>query len=116
MHVDMSSVSESSSSDALNGSADALDGRVQVPDHVVYRSFPGETVALNLTTGKYHGLNPVAGRMIEMLSETGSIEKAAAVLATEYDQPAARIEADLRGLCADLIERDLIEVHASRDA
>jgi hypothetical protein len=93
----------------------ALDGKVRVPDHVVYRSFPGETVALNLNTGQYHGLNPVAGRMIEALAGTAGIEEAAAALAKEYDQPLARIEADLRGLCADLLERGLIETHADAD-
>jgi hypothetical protein len=112
----MSSVSESPSNDARDGVDAALDGTMRIPDHVVYRSFPGETVALNLTTGRYHGLNPVAGRMIETLAETGNVEAAAALLAQEYEQPAARIEADLRGLCADLIERGLIEVHPAGDS
>ncbi len=94
----------------------ALDGELRIPDHVVYRSFPGETVALNLETGQYHGLNPVAGRMIEALSKTGSIEKTAESLAREYDQPEAKVEADLRGLCTDLIDRGLIEMHNHRGA
>ena len=116
MHVNMTSVSESSSDKASDGSNETLAGRMRVPDHVVYRSFPGETVALNLNTGRYHGLNPIAGRMIEVLAETGGIDKATPLLAAEYGQPEERIEADLRGLCADLIERGLIETHAHRDA
>jgi len=116
MRVDMTSVSDGFPDKTSKDSSDGREGTVRVPDHVVYRSFPGETVALNLNTGRYHGLNPVAGRMIEALSETGSIEKAAALLATEYDQSEERIGGDLRRLCADLAERGLIEMLAHRDA
>lgn len=105
----MSSVSEGSSDRAAAGQEPGLDGRLRVPDHVVYRSFPGETVALNLNTGQYHGLNPVAGRMIEVLAQSESLAAAAATLADEYEQPRERIETDLRKLCADLVERGLIE-------
>jgi hypothetical protein len=115
MRVDMSKVSESSP-DEDGGAREAAVEKVRVPDHVVYRSFPGETVALNLNTGRYHGLNPVAGRMIEALAATGAIERAATVLAAEYGQPQERIAADLRRLCDDLAERGLIEMSASSDA
>ncbi len=87
---------------------------VQVPDHVVFRPFPGETVALNLQTGKYHGLNPVAGRMVELLAQNGDLETTASLLAEEYDQPYETVAADVRSLCEDLSSRGLIEVHAER--
>jgi hypothetical protein len=113
----MSSVSETSP-DRASGAPDLpLDGKLRVPDHVVYRSFPGETVALNLNTGRYHGLNPVAGRMIEVLAESEGLSAAATALAAEYGQPPERIEADLRKLCTDLAARGLIEaVPVPRDA
>ena len=44
-----------------------LASRARLPQHVVHRSFVAETVVLNLRTGKYHGLNPTAGRMLEAL-------------------------------------------------
>ena len=99
-----------------NGTTNAgRDGTgVRVPDHVVFRPFPGETVALNLQTGKYHGLNPLAGRMVEALTETGELEAAATLLAEEYDQPYETVAADLRSLCEDLSRRGLIELHADR--
>jgi hypothetical protein len=112
----MSSVSETSDQ-AADGPTLELDGRLRVPDHVVYRSFPGETVALNLNTGRYHGLNPIAGRMIEVLAQSEDLAAAATELAAEYEQPRERIEADLRQLCTDLAARGLIEaVPAPRDA
>jgi hypothetical protein len=87
-----------------------LDATVAVPQHVVHRAFPTETVVLNLETGRYHGLNPVAGRMLEVLEQLGSVEATAARLAREFEQPLERIQQDLSQLCVDLRERGLIEV------
>ena len=82
---------------------------VRLPEHVVHRAFAAETVVLNLTTGKYHGLNPVAGRMLAVLEQGLTLQEAARELATEYDQPLETIEEDLCALCRDLLERGLIE-------
>jgi hypothetical protein len=87
-----------------------LDRSVRIPDHVVQRAFVAETVVLNLKTGRYHGLNPTAGRMLEVLGEQGKVSEAAATLADEYGQPLDRIEADLLELCRNLLERKLIEL------
>jgi hypothetical protein len=87
---------------------------VRVPHHVVYRSFPAETVVLNLETGRYHGLNPSAGRMLEVLEQAASPRAAAAVLAPDYDQPRSVIEQDLCELCGALAERGLVEIDETR--
>lgn len=87
-----------------------LQQTVRVPDHVVHRSFAAETVVLNLRTGRYHGLNPSAGRMLEALESQGSVRDAAATLADAYAQPLERIESDLIALCRGLLERQLIEL------
>lgn len=87
-----------------------LAARVRLPEHVVHRSFAAETVVLNLHTGKYHGLNPTAGRMLEVLESEESVGNAAVKIATEYGQPTDEVEHDLCVLCADLAERGLIEV------
>jgi hypothetical protein len=83
---------------------------VKLPQHVVYRSFPAETVVLNLQTGRYHGLNPTGGRMLEALEHAGSVRAAAVGLAESYDQPQTTIERDLCELCDALLERGLIEI------
>lgn len=87
-----------------------LSGVARLPDHVVYRAFVSETVVLNLKAGKYHGINPTGGRMLEVLEATPSIRAAAAQLAEEYGQPLAQIEQDVSEFCADLLERGLIEI------
>jgi hypothetical protein len=84
--------------------------RVVVPQHVVYRCFPSETVVLNLQTGKYHGLNPTAGEMLEALDRSGSVVTASAALARAHGLAAETVEVDVRQLCSALRERNLIEL------
>ncbi len=87
-----------------------VDSVASVPEHVVQREFSGDTVALNLHTGAYHGLNPTAARMIEIMSTGTTVRNAIPVLAREFEQPEPVIERDLVQLCRDLVERDLIEL------
>ncbi|MGA2455482.1 MAG: PqqD family protein [Solirubrobacteraceae bacterium] len=84
--------------------------RIKVPQHVVYRSFPSETVVLNLNTGKYHGLNATAGRMLDALAKAPSVGDAAAAVADGYEQPQAVVEQDMCELCQLLLDRGLIEI------
>jgi len=84
---------------------------VSIPQHVVYRSFPTETVVLNLNTGRYHGLNATAGRMLEQLERAACVREAALALADSYSHEQELIEHDLCDLCRTLLERGLIEVH-----
>jgi hypothetical protein len=89
---------------------EVLTATVRVPEHVVHRDFEGETVALNLRTGTYHGLNPTAARMLEVLGEGGSVNDEVTALCDEFDQPREVIERDVVELCRALVERDLIEL------
>jgi len=84
--------------------------RVTIPHTVVYRSLTNETVVLNLDTGLYHGLNPTAGRMLDALGKEGSVERAASVLANDYQRPLAEVQGDLSKLCQALLQRGLIEL------
>jgi hypothetical protein len=99
--------------DTVAGTSSLLTSKVKVPQHVVYRSFPSETVVLNLQTGKYHGLNATAGRMLEELERAACVRDAAAVLAEGYERPQEGVEQDLCELCRSLLERGLIETDGS---
>ena len=87
-----------------------LAGRAQIPAHVVFRAFPRETVVLNLDTGKYHGLNPTAGRMLEVLGASDRVDAAAERLAKEYGRGIDEIRRDLYDLCVELLARGLLEI------
>jgi hypothetical protein len=87
-----------------------LGSRLRLPPHVVHRSFVAETVILNLETGKYHGLNPTAGRMLDVLDDAPSVRAAAQQIAQEYGTNEADVEADMVTFCSDLLDRKLVEV------
>ncbi|HUB75088.1 MAG TPA: PqqD family protein [Solirubrobacteraceae bacterium] len=95
---------------ASTSTDDLLSARVRMPQHVLHRSFVAETVVLNLRTGKYHGLNPTAGRMLDALAAAPTVGAAVPELAGEYGIEASRVEDDVLALCRGLIERGLIEV------
>lgn len=86
------------------------ESRVVVPRHVVHRDFPAQTVVLNLETGKYHGLNATAGRMLSALEEGHSVAAAARIIADRYTQPRQTVERDMCELCEQLLDRGLIEL------
>jgi hypothetical protein len=92
--------------------ADVLDMTAALPEHVVHRSFVSETVVLNLRTGKYHGMNLVAGRMLTAIERSRTVGGALEALTDEFDAPADEIERDLRIFCKDLAARGLIELGA----
>jgi hypothetical protein len=87
----------------------------RVPNHVVHRTLAHETVVLNLKTGRYHGLNPTAGRMLAELEGGGTLHEIAVRLADVYALPVDELEGDLAALSLDLLSRDLIELLDSDD-
>lgn len=90
-----------------------LKSRAEIPQNVVSRSFASETVVLNLNTGKYHGLNPSAGYMFELLTKLGSVEQSAVALAEQYGLSPEEAADDLCDFCVELEQRSLIVLHAA---
>ena len=88
---------------------------VRVPQHVVFKSFVSETVVLNLETGKYHGLNSTAGRMLEALDRLGNVEDVVAVLSEEFRIPSETLRADVDEFCEEMTQRGLLELVSRGD-
>jgi len=86
-----------------------LAARARLPQHVVHRSFVAETVVLNLRTGKYHGLNTSAGRMLDALEVAPTVGAAVPELAEQYGLEREQIQRDLLELTRGLLQRGLIE-------
>ena len=99
--------------DTMPSISSLLASKVTVPQHVVYRSFPAETVVLNLETGKYHGLNATAGRMLDALEQAPCVRDAAAAVADGFEQPQGVVQKDMCELCRLLLDRGLIEIDGS---
>jgi hypothetical protein len=86
---------------------------VDVPEHVVYRDFADQTVALNLRTGRYHGLNETSAQMLDALREAPTVAAAAQRLAPAWDVEFDVLLGDLLDLCDGLERRGLIETHVA---
>ena len=50
-----------------------------------------------LKTGRYHGLNPIAGNMLEVLGTGVTLREAAAQISEEYGEDQATVGDDLAG-------------------
>ncbi|MGH2935427.1 MAG: PqqD family protein [Gaiellaceae bacterium] len=85
--------------------------KVRVPAYVVYREFAHETVMLNLRTGKYHGLSPSGGVILDALDKAPTVATAVGEIAKRYGAPVEEIEQDVYEFCADMLQRSLIELH-----
>jgi hypothetical protein len=90
--------------------SELLASRVRLPQHVVHRTFVAETVVLNLRTGRYHGLNPTAGQMLEELETAPTAGSVVPGLAERYGVSEDQIRRDLLDLCRGLLARDLIVI------
>jgi hypothetical protein len=87
----------------------------RLPEHVVYRSFVNETVVLNLQTGRYHGLNPTGGRILQLLVDTSDVEHTVARLAAESGREIDEIGPEVQAFCDDLAVRGLVEIVPADD-
>jgi len=83
----------------------SLDDSITIPDDVLFRELDGEAVLLNLKTGVYFGLNPVATRMWQLIAERRPLARVLDTLLREYEVDRAVLESDLlelgRQLCAN---------------
>jgi hypothetical protein len=74
---------------------------LRISKEVIFQELEGEAVLLNMQSGIFFGLNPVAKRMWELLSEFGESEKVLKQLLQEFDAS----EETLRQGLVDFIER-----------
>jgi len=77
------------------------------PD-VIFRDLEGEAVLLDLASGRYFGLNPVATRVWVQLHEGTAIDRVIAAIAEEFDADPDEIARDVAALLEELASRGLL--------
>jgi hypothetical protein len=85
-----------------------LPDRVVPAPNLMTRRVGGETVILDLDSGTYFGLDPVASRIWDLINEGRKPEEVHEVMLGEYLVDARQLEADMLRLFADLQARALI--------
>jgi len=86
--------------------------RISVADQVFVERVDGETVLLELASGRYFGLDPVASRLLELLVQLGTTEAVAEAALEEYDVSREQLSQDIEALVHQLVEHKLIVVEA----
>lgn len=90
-----------------------LEDTISRSEDVVAREVGGETVLLDLEAGTYFGLNPIGGRIWQLLD--GADQTLAAIcdaLEAEYDVAREVLEADVLELASDLEANGLVKLAA----
>jgi hypothetical protein len=82
-----------------------------MPADVLIQELQGESVLLNVQTGRYFGLDEVGTRMWAVLTASGSLRAAFETLLAEYDVDEQQLQQDLRTLVEKLVEHGLLELH-----
>jgi Coenzyme PQQ synthesis protein D (PqqD) len=77
------------------------------PD-VVFRELAGESVVLDLSSGRYFGLNAVGTRVWQLIGQGKTVEGLLRAVTAEYDADVSTIERDVLALLDDLEKRGLV--------
>lgn len=84
--------------------------RIRIHPSTLHRELDSETVLLQLDTGEYFGLDPMATRMWQLMVEHGSVADVADAVADEFDVEPVVAAADVARLVEELVAKRLIEV------
>lgn len=84
------------------------DTQIRIPEHVLSQKLDNETVLLNVQTGSYFGLTPVASRIWELLKAGEQPKLIPDLLAAEFDASRELVESDLLAFFAMLRGKQLI--------
>ena len=85
-----------------------LETRPTIPPQVMSRVVGDDTVLLDLASGMYFGVDGVAKRIWESISEGCNLGETAEVIASEYEVDEAQAEADVLQFVGELMERGLL--------
>jgi len=77
------------------------------PD-VIVRELAGESVVLDLSSGRYFGLNAVGTRVWQLIQEGQPVEGLIQAVMAEFDADARDVERDVIALLEDLKARGLV--------
>lgn len=85
--------------------------RVEVPKHVLVRTFEKESVLLNLEKEIYYGLDETGTRMWQVATTAPNIDNAFVELLNEFDVEAELLRQNLSELLGRLVDLGLLRVH-----
>jgi hypothetical protein len=91
----------------------ARDSVVVRNKELVFREVDGETVMLSVETGKYYGLDPVGGKIWELIEQPMAVSELCARLLEEFDVELETCEQDVLCFLNQLAEEQIVVTVAS---
>jgi hypothetical protein len=80
----------------------------QVASDVLSSKIDDEVIIMGLQTDKYYGLDPVAGRIWELLEQPRSLDELVGLLLEEYEVDEATCRKETMEFLRDMAEKKLI--------
>lgn len=77
-------------------------------NHLPHTTIEGDTVLLDIQSGKYYGLASTGHRIWTLLEKPHTFDDLCATLLTEYDVERAQCEKDVRSFLDELIQAGLV--------
>src|SRR5919204_6427789 len=75
---------------------------------VIQETIDGETVMVNLDTGSYYWLDPLASYMSRAIQGGVSVQELVSEITERFPDDAAAVEREVRGLMERLVEEQLV--------
>jgi len=75
---------------------------------VIQETIDGETIMVNLDTGSYYWLDPLASYIAGAIQSGAAVDELVADLAHRFPEDAATVEREVQGLTARLVEEQLV--------
>lgn len=86
------------------------EAEVRLSDDVVTREVGGETMLLDLASGRYFGLDPVGGRFWQLLETGQTATQARDTMLGEFAVEPGQLDSDLEALIGQLAENGLVTI------
>jgi hypothetical protein len=90
-----------------------LNTHITIPEDVFFQDLNGESVILEVASGKYFGLDEIGTRIWNLLAEHKALQPAYEILLAEYEVDPARLESDLIAMVQKLVEKELMHLDKS---
>jgi len=88
--------------------APLLPKRIEFASEVLFQELKGEAVLLDLKAERYYGLDDIAMRMWQLVSESGDVMAARARLLEEFEVEPEILDRDLASQIAQWVEAGLV--------
>jgi hypothetical protein len=87
-----------------------FDTAIEKKQDIISSGMDDETVMMSIENGEYYGLNPVGGRIWELLDRPRTAAGICDILVEEYDVPVEECQREVKEFVEKLLEKKLVKI------